>query len=435
MSKAESRSKQGCSDFKRASSQEVVSSTKPEKMKKKSRRNLNHRQDTRVAIGTSFGRWRSLKKRNGLKSDADVAHYLLDDMKRSFASCESSDQKMRISKSEVQMLIEQEVDAAKRQNENMLEYLVEKIQQVENELSFQSAINKLEARINRVERRGDAALAYITSLKPNKTKDNTQNPLPSFVPVMLDISRSDSEEEVTEVMLSSDRKSTKKSHEFLQTMEDTKVAIKKMQADNKALKSTIIDLCNESPPRLTSTASSLQVSKKESPNCWQSEDEAEEVKEEKQKVKVERLSRDNSKNFKSSESEQELSYPPLPSNSFPSTLNMEAASYSIPQRVSVQLALIRNPPGLYMRWNVEKEEPAAPPMDSYSIYMTVEKPKGSGIFLEWKSLHVVKASKLPMCVEITKYKPGYKVCFAVVGKDKFGRYGPYSKVVPAIVPD
>lgn len=70
-----------------------------------------------------------------------------------------------------------------------------------------------------------------------------------------------------------------------------------------------------------------------------------------------------------------------------------------------------------------------------SIFLTMEKAKGSGIFPKWTSYDQLKAAPLPMGALIKKYKPGHRVCAAVVGKDIFGRYGPYSEVVTKTMPD
>ncbi|CAL8298405.1 unnamed protein product [Lota lota] len=128
-------------------------------------------------------------------------------------------------------------------------------------------------------------------------------------------------------------------------------------------------------------------------------------------------------------------YPPLPAMLFPSVLNIGAASFNIPPRLSLQLLLVCKPPGLSMLWNVEETDPSPPPMESYSVYMAVEKDKGSGVFEAWKMLGVFKAIPLPMCVTISQVKPGFRACFAVVGKDTYGRYGPFSKIMPVIIPD
>ncbi|XP_071398237.1 activating transcription factor 7-interacting protein 2 isoform X2 [Centroberyx affinis] len=312
---------------------------------------------------------------------------------------------------------------------------------MERELNYETAIHKLEAHIKRVKRRGDEALAYIMKMGINGTQD-TQKKSPLLSPVVpgkLEMSRSDTADEVMETVPHMGNNSMEVNDELVGTMKATKKSLKKMRADKEALKAAIADLSKEPPPPILKHCDSPV-----SPPCkrpfividQESADHQEEKVEEQKadRVKVEHLPGDSSPEHTDSE-KNGLSYPPLPATPFPSVLSMEAASYNIPQRLTLQLALIRNPPGLSVFWNAEEGDPSAPPMDSYSILMTVEKVKGSGVFPDWKTLGEVTAIPLPMCVIISKYKPGYKVCFAVVGKDKFGRYGPYSKVVPATVPD
>ncbi|XP_070779706.1 activating transcription factor 7-interacting protein 2 [Enoplosus armatus] len=423
--------------FKRPAREKVNRSAKPGKLTTLSQQlTVRSKARARVNIGLALQRWRAVKTGNGLKSDREVAVYLLDAMKRLSsrpASSGASEKNVKFSQSEVLTLIKQEVSRALRKNETKLQGLIETIQQLDQGVDYKSSIQKLEARINTATKRAEAALAYMT-------KTQKKSPLPPRVNV--GTIRPHSKDEAVQTESQIDKKSVEcmdKSGAFFQMIETTKKELKKLHADNEALTAAITDLSEEPPPMVLTPYGSCEckevarVIKKEPEDQQEKENNVEEPKAE--RVRVERLSPGNSNDGKHTDSKlEELSYPPLPPTTFSPILNVEAASFSIPQRPEVHLALIRNPAGLSVLWNVEKKDPSAPPMESYSVLMTMEKVKGSGVFPTWKTLGEVTAITLPMCVMISKYKPGHKVCVAVVGKDKFGRYGPYSKVVTAAIP-
>ncbi|XP_018528363.1 activating transcription factor 7-interacting protein 2 isoform X1 [Lates calcarifer] len=422
-------------DHKTPARDKVKHLAKPRKRKRASQKPTSHSvNETRVYLGQMFQKWRALKEAKGLRSDAEVALFLLDEMNTpspTSSSSGASGERIKISQSEVQKLIEQEVHSAVKKNESKLQTLVETIEKCDRRVDFERSIRKLEAQMNIVAKRAEAAFAYMKKSPQDRH-----------------IIRIESDDETSGTMSPKDIKSRKcrdKSGRFLQEMERTKNAIKKMRADNEALTAAIANLREEQPPSVLVPYGSagpkgcVEVVNREPENEHQQENNIGELKQLKSKdqtVKVECLSPGSTSAPKHTDSEEDrLVYPPLPATIFPSVLSMEAASYNIPQTPEVHLALIRDPAGLSVLWKVKEEDPSAPPMDSYSIYMTTEKVKGSGVFPNWKMLGEVRAFDLPMCVMIAKYKPGHKVCVAVVGKDKFGRYGPYSKVVTAAIPD
>ncbi|CAI5674790.1 unnamed protein product [Oreochromis niloticus] len=348
--------------------------------------------------------------------------------------------------------MEQEVPTA---TETKLQGLIESIQKLENGVNFERSIEKLEARVKILSKKAEAAIDYVTEMQK-------KNAVPSLV-------RANSEESDMETV----SQNAMKNGELFQMMEITRQTLKKMRADSKALMAAMADLNEERrPPTPTSpleyeettrrgvkrtheaaTTDSNEerlppvltpqrpfqlkhecIAKQEKENGKEEFEEFEEPKS--RKVKVECVSSVATRSPSHTDSEQNgLSLPPLPSRPFPSVLNMEAASYSIPQKLEVNLALIRNPSGLSILWKVMEQDPSAPPMDSYTIFLTMEKVKGSGVFPDWNILGEVKALNLPMCVLVRKYKPGHRVCAAVVGKDVFGRYGPYSAVATSVIPE
>ncbi|XP_004560761.2 activating transcription factor 7 interacting protein 2 isoform X1 [Maylandia zebra] len=366
------------------------------------------------------------------------------------ASAGADNMKMDFSQSEVQKLMEQEVPSA---TETKLQGLIESIQKLEHGVNFERSIEKLEARVKILSKRAEAAIDYVTKMQK-------KNAAPTLV------SRTNSEERDMEAV----SQNATKNGGLFQMMEITRQTLKKMRADGKALMAAMADLNEEQRPptpnspleyeettrrgvKRTHEAATPDSNEERLPPVLtpqrpfqlkheytakqekeNSEEEFEEPKH--RKVKTECVSSVATRSPSHTDSEQNgLSLPPLPSRPFPSVLNMEAASYSIPQKLEVNLALIRNPSGLSILWKVLEEDPSAPPMDSYTIFLTMEKVKGSGAFPDWNILGEVKALNLPMCVLVRKYKPGHRVCAAVVGKDVFGRYGPYSAVATSVIPE
>ncbi|XP_032393554.1 uncharacterized protein atf7ip2 isoform X2 [Etheostoma spectabile] len=155
----------------------------------------------------------------------------------------ASDKKMKFSQSEVQTLIEQEVYAAVKQNETKLQHLIEPLQQLDRAVDYESAIQKLEARINTVTKKAEAAIAYMA-------KTEQMSPMPSLFNAK--IISADSEDETMETTSKIDKKSVGNSSELFKIMETTRKALKVMHADNEALKAAIADFSEEEqPPVLT----------------------------------------------------------------------------------------------------------------------------------------------------------------------------------------
>uniref|UniRef100_A0A1A7XEZ5 Activating transcription factor 7 interacting protein 2 n=1 Tax=Iconisemion striatum TaxID=60296 RepID=A0A1A7XEZ5_9TELE len=417
---------------------------------KRSLRAHKSRVRSRVNIGVAFRSWRSEKQARGLRSDEAVALCLLEEVKKNTSESHGAGNgKIRISKSQLQKLIEQEVCTVEANNETKIRDLIEAVQQMSDDTSFEESFQKMEAQINLVSKRVEVALAYI-----KKSQDQS---LPSSHADMDRIWR-DSNDDPTETSAQCDeekRKCVVKIEEAVEMMETANSALKEVRVNKEELTCANVEFSPEKAPPTLSPKGSWMKTNEESNISMHNDDEKrspptlkamvssehmictkdlkrelEDFQDEGNQVVVEQL---KVKTFK--QQEDVLYHPPLPTNPFPATLSIEAASYSLPPKVELNLALIRNPTRLSVLWNVAEKDPAAPPMDSYIIFLTMETAIGSGDFSQWSSNDTFKAKSLPMCALIKKYKPGHKVCAAVVGKDIFGRYGPYSEVVTATIPN
>ncbi|GAA6081964.1 activating transcription factor 7-interacting protein 2 isoform X1, partial [Tachysurus ichikawai] len=73
---------------------------------------------------------------------------------------------------EVQELISTEVQSALEQSDKMMKALMERIQEVESEPRYNARLQKLEAHIRKVKRRGDAVFA---DLRKRRSLDTAQD--------------------------------------------------------------------------------------------------------------------------------------------------------------------------------------------------------------------------------------------------------------------
>ncbi|XP_055079368.1 activating transcription factor 7-interacting protein 1-like [Periophthalmus magnuspinnatus] len=326
----------------------------------------------------------------------------------------SSGQNITISKRELEMLIEQEVGSVMKKKENSLDALIENIQQqLDQWRNHEVSIKTLQTHMMTVSNRAEEALAYIA-----------KNPTPPAADTNGDQSHLGSTDTESQHVSSVSK-----------LMERTKKEFERLHAENTAFKAALEDVQQRqtSSPKTTirqskgvikGLAKFLHNKKGDSPTPVPVKRTTDELR----SPEVD----SNSKRIKSEP--KEVPYPPLPVLPFPSSLPPEAATYSIPPRLKVELALIKNPtPQLSVVWSLEEDEPNVPPMDTYSIYLTTEVSIGSNQFDGWQQLGAYAAAPLPMFCLYTKYKPGYKICVSVVGKDKFGRYGPYSEVTCAYI--
>uniref|UniRef100_A0A672RZ64 Activating transcription factor 7-interacting protein 1-like n=1 Tax=Sinocyclocheilus grahami TaxID=75366 RepID=A0A672RZ64_SINGR len=117
---------------------------------------------------------------------------------------------------------------------------------------------------------------------------------------------------------------------------------------------------------------------------------------------------------------------PFPETQFPKELPVVAATYNLPQKPVVKLARIGSAQELGIAWTVDQKDPHVAEMDCYYIYVSHE--NKSGTFSGWKCLGEIKAMPLPMACKVSDCKGDKRLCFIVVGKDIFGRYGPYSDI-------
>ncbi|CAL9693815.1 unnamed protein product [Knipowitschia caucasica] len=321
--------------------------------------------------------------------------------------------KLKLSKRELEQLVDKEVQSVVSQRESSLDVLIENIrQQLGQGLNYETSIEMLQSQMMAVTRRAEHALAQIA-----------QNSAASHCSTSSVQSQNNTEDCVEDSRVS----------EF---MEKTRKQIERLHAESADLRAALAVITGPTTPSPTTISRRqdgvidglAKLIKKEPTEAEESSSLV--VASGPVKRTTEELSNEQGRHSKRIKTEPEDSpYPPLPDLVFPPFLPSEASKYSLPPRVKAVLGFIKNPsPHLSLLWSLDEIVPNAPPMNLYSIFISTELAPGSGVFSSWQKLPDQTARTLPMSYENVKFKPGHKLCVTVVGLDKFGRYGPFSNL-------
>ncbi|XP_076839835.1 activating transcription factor 7 interacting protein 2 [Brachyhypopomus gauderio] len=327
-----------------------------------------------------------------------------------------------LSENEVQKLITQEVHSAIEQYDKMMQALMERIQEIDREPKYGSRIKKLEAHVKKIKRRGDAVFAYIRKRGTAEFSEDQQKALasecgpssgPSQTPTNLNSSGGGSGDSMlaSSAELESEGGAVRKPKEgFWQSLRS---------------KRQIVDLTNES-----GACRQNEKVHTDSPPTTQAPEEKDVNTSLTPPEQPKSPPLDPVKNCGAEaddvQAAPEIQLPPFPDTPFPNQLPAMAATKNMPQKPVVKVACISNPRSIALLWNVEEEDPDAADMDCYYIYVCQQFSDGS--FSKWKTMGVVKAIPLPMACRVSDNSGGKKLNFILVGKDIYGRYGPYSDV-------
>ncbi|KAK3520330.1 hypothetical protein QTP70_023294 [Hemibagrus guttatus] len=300
------------------------------------------------------------------------------------------------STAQVQELISREVQSALEQSDKMMKALMEKIQEVESEPRYDTRLRKLEAHIRKVKRRGDAVFA---DLRKRRSLDVAQDQ--NFMPTPEIKKQAKSRTRLFPFAVCS-------ANGGISGSSTSEGQMSHLTAPAERTKNQIVDLTDDGEEFVPLCELSARLSlAPEIPRPVMMKKKTPEV----QEAEASLLSR----------------LPPFPHTPFPHQLPVAAASKSMPQKPVVKVAAIKNPQGIALLWNVEEEDPDAAAMDCYYIYVTQQ--RSDGTFSKWKTMGVIKAMPLPMACRVAAERSRDKtLCFLIIGKDVYGRYGPYSDV-------
>ncbi|XP_067270764.1 activating transcription factor 7-interacting protein 2 isoform X3 [Pseudorasbora parva] len=358
-------------------------------------------------------------------------------MKRNRLEDETWQRPSKLPRSEVEKIISDKVGTAVEQSDLKMKNLLERIGEVNSEPQYDARIKKLEAHVRKIKRRGDAVFAYIRKFR-SLGISHSQSP-PSLTPPpcqpprcispaepIINISRSSVNggsfidnasvsSAVNDCVMSTLRRPKEGFWQSLVTVSRSKKQVVDLTEEERVSRLNEESLVTQPPDQKLEPSKAEQSIPSSAP--------PKPIKEENQSVMEE------SRVSSPVQLEKEgwhFKLHPFPDTPFPKELPVVAASYNLPQKPVVKLARIGSAQELGIAWNVDRKDPHVAEMDCYYIYVSHEHKNGT--FSEWKCLGVIKAMPLPMACKVSDCKGDKRLCFIVVGKDIFGRYGPYSDI-------
>ncbi|XP_051569853.1 activating transcription factor 7-interacting protein 2-like isoform X1 [Myxocyprinus asiaticus] len=354
-------------------------------------------------------------KRSRFEEDSGTVHSVRDTGLRA----------NKLPRSEVEKIISNKVRTAIELSNHKMKDLMGRISEVKSEPRYDARIQKLEAHVMKIKRRGDAVFAYIRKLRSlgspslptvlyGAASGQPQQCISAAEPRISSMSRG-----LLNGGCSSDRTSVSSADNncevaalkrpkkgYWESLQSKELVVDLTEEDGggpneKILVTQLLDQ-RMKPPERSKPPSTPPTSMKA----------------------VEEDTVSSSVQFEEEDWHSKL--PPFPETPFPKELPVAAASHNLPQKPVVKLARIGRAQELGIAWNVDVKDPHAAEMDTYYIYVAHE--LRNGTFAEWKCLGVIKAMPLPMACKVSDCRADKRLCFIVVGRDIFGRYGPYSDV-------
>lgn len=319
--------------------------------------------------------------------------------------------------------------SAVEQSDCKMKSLMERIGEVNGDPIYDARIKKLEAHVRKIKRRGDAVFAYIRKFRSLEISQSQSLSVSPPVRPQRCISPA---EPITNKYRSSVNGGCFSDNASVSSA-DNDCEMTTLRRPKKgfwhSLRPTnpVVGLTEDRAARLNEENLVTQPSYQKSEHSRQelsnpSSTPLIAIKEEKQSVTEDRVS----SSVQLEEEDWLSKLHPFPDTPFPKELSVVAASYNLPQMPVLKLARIGSAQELGIAWNVDRKDPHVAEMDCYYIYVSHEHKNGT--FSGWKCLGEIKAMPLPMACKVSDCKGDKRLCFIVVGKDIFGRYGPYSDI-------